>query len=1310
MSLIDNNNRNNNNNNINNRTSLNDEEIADCIQVTLTRSPLHGFGIAISGGNNENKLADLKKNTISYHDENQFDNQSLIVCEVIKNGPADGKLFPNDQILSVNGHPVIRQMEHSALKLIRESTDFVNLIVRRRKHPVLVSDSQPPVKCILNKTRKDEKFGIVLGCRYFVKKIHFKDSDKYTNLHEGDEVIKINETLVDRLTLQEAQKLIDKAKERLVLFVIPNKSNQDKSLSHQNGIHNHQEVTSMPIVVQDRPSSSRKELQADYNQHVFERPIVNRHDFMRSSTGTRYVSFLTDSTSMGIRLAGGDKHGLFICEVQPNSVAHKAGLLVADKIFSVNNIDFTALTREEAVLCLMNMKSLQVNMIVANLRHEYEQLLADVGGDSFYIRAHFTYNTTNEEELSLRVNDIFHVTDTLYNGQVGYWVATKLNASPTHNKITGAIPNKLRAEQLASVAPNLDQLIKSKQPSFKRKLRSKFGDKRSRSVSSIHHLKEDSFFALTNSKFPAYERVLLKAVTIIRPVVLFGPLADIARDRLLKEHPDLFELPRIETQSPTKARANVIKLQSIKNVIQRNRHCLLDVTPTAVEQLNYAQCYPIVIYFKASDRRQIKQIRNEYGKLYQKSSRRLFESSERLEFLFSYLFTSVIKLDSTANWYKALKAQIEIEQEQPIWMSDDRPADKDLPNSDEYFISTRKSYSDDNYTRDESSPDSDMMNMQQRKGKNYLQRVASDPVMFPRDKIRSYSTDGHHDFDDNDEDEEEDDDNSTFFQNSSISLPNRSHSVTEMPRANDEQNQNRPGLTHSNSITDNSRLYQRSLSYIKTIDDNNNNTFMPTINNNNNNNNNDDLFRTEKYNNDRNSSINHHSFHVTTNGQPIYRPDSITHVEQDDLYRLQRLYHQDEQEKYKNHFENETSSNTQSTAKLIPAPFVRAQIRDTNESSLNSINGKTDRISSRRPLIAPKLRTIQTNERLSSSDSGGSVQNHIRRNSNEKATMTIIEKGLPVNGYASWNRPSSSSSSRPTILPSYSNGIDSYSNNIDSSYRIIRCTSMDTVRRNEQTPSMNSNDKLHAESLLKQKMCSSKKHNHTSATAAFPSESLKSQSFSTTAAFNHQPSTNRHQYQNSEFPLQKPRVYTPDDKSFIGQQQQQNILSSSSTSSTLSVKDKSIKEVGETRLYSLQDECNIIGGARGVMDYFGGKLSCSLTGVSVSVPVGALPEGVQQEIFFHVCQDGSNIRKFNAKQGERLLSPIVMCGPHGVQFLKPVELILPHFGGTDAQQLSLMLHGANQNGSTINRQDKSMILNGINHVTNSNVSILVDHF
>lgn len=91
-----------------------------------------------------------------------------------------------------------------------------------------------------------------------------------------------------------------------------------------------------------------------------------------------------------------------------------------------------------------------------------------------------------------------------------------------------------------------------------------------------------------------------------------------------------------------------------------------------------------------------------------------------------------------------------------------------------------------------------------------------------------------------------------------------------------------------------------------------------------------------------------------------------------------------------------------------------------------------------------------------------------------------------------------------------------------------------------------------------------------------------------------------------------------------------------------------------------------------------------ILGVSISVPVGAIPEGVQQEIYFKVCQDGTNIPTFNAKQGERLLSPIVMCGPHGVQFLKPVELILPHCAGTDAQDLALMLHGANPSLFSLN--------------------------
>lgn len=136
---------------------------------------------------------------------------------------------------------------------------------------------------------------------------------------------------------------------------------------------------------------------------------------------------------------------------------------------------------------------------------------------------------------------------------------------------------------------------------------------------------------------------------------------------------------------------------------------------------------------------------------------------------------------------------------------------------------------------------------------------------------------------------------------------------------------------------------------------------------------------------------------------------------------------------------------------------------------------------SRRPLIAPKLRTIYSTDRLSSSDSNGSI----RKTFLNKSTMTPAEKDASVNLYATWNKSTASRS----------NNFHFYDEKVD------------------------------AESLLKQKMCSSKKYNHTS----LPS--------------NHS--------------IQKPRVFTYDE--------QQNILSSSSGSSTLSFKDKNIAEVGETR-------------------------------------------------------------------------------------------------------------------------------------------------
>lgn len=72
--------------------------------------------------------------------------------------------------------------------------------------------------------------------------------------------------------------------------------------------------------------------------------------------------------------------------------------------------------------------------------------------------------------------------------------------------------------------------------------------------------------------------------------------------------------------------------------------------------------------------------------------------------------------------------------------------------------------------------------------------------------------------------------------------------------------------------------------------------------------------------------------------------------------------------------------------------------------------------------------------------------------------------------------------------------------------------------------------------------------------------------------------------------------------------------------------------------------------------------------------MGAIAQGIEQEIYFEVCQNNSNFDQFH----RQLLSPIVICGPKGIRFNKPIELTLPHHAGDDPQQVSLMLHGINQ--------------------------------
>ncbi len=74
----------------------------------------------------------------------------------------------------------------------------------------------------------------------------------------------------------------------------------------------------------------------------------------------------TSENGIGIRLAGGNKVGIFVCDVQYNGPAERAGLKIPDKIVKVNSFDYTNLTREEAVQHILSVQNNIIEMIVAH--------------------------------------------------------------------------------------------------------------------------------------------------------------------------------------------------------------------------------------------------------------------------------------------------------------------------------------------------------------------------------------------------------------------------------------------------------------------------------------------------------------------------------------------------------------------------------------------------------------------------------------------------------------------------------------------------------------------------------------------------------------------------------------------------------------------------------------------------------------------------------------------------------------------------------------------------------------------------------
>lgn len=137
----------------------------------------------------------------------------------------------------------------------------------------------------------------------------------------------------------------------------------------------------------------------------------------------------------------------------------------------------------------------------------------------------------------------------------------------------------------------------------------------------------------------------------------------------------------------------------------QDKHALLDVTPKAVDTLNYTQWYPIVIFFNPDSKHGIKAMRQRVAPNSNRNARKLYEQAVKLRKTCSHLFTGTASTDlflhgftavsicwlilnvyaevhwfshpatidlNSANdaWYGSVKDSIREQQMQAVWVSD----------------------------------------------------------------------------------------------------------------------------------------------------------------------------------------------------------------------------------------------------------------------------------------------------------------------------------------------------------------------------------------------------------------------------------------------------------------------------------------------------------------------------------------------------------------------------------------------------------------------------------------------------------------
>ncbi|XP_044217844.1 disks large homolog 1-like isoform X2 [Thunnus albacares] len=660
-------------------------------EITLERGN-SGLGFSIAGGTDNPHIGE---------------DPSIFITKIIPGGAAaqNGRLRVNDCIVRVNETDV-REVTHSgAVEALKEAGGLVRLCIRRRRS---LTERIMDIKLV--KGPKGLGFSIAGGVGnqhvpgdnsiYVTKIIEGGAAHKDGRLQIGDKLVAVNASCLEEVTHEEAVAALKSTPDVVYLRVAKHTSlfinDNFPPPDVTNSYSPHQDNHISPYMSGSQSVSPAPLTTPRYSP--LPRAMTGDEDVPREP---RRVVLQRGSTGLGFNIVGGeDGEGIFISFILAGGPADLCGeLRKGDRILSVNGVDLSSATHEQAAAALKNAG--QTVTIVAQYRpEEYsrfeakihdlrEQMMTSSVSSSstslrstqkrtLYVRALFDYDgsasdlSAPNQALPFHFGDILHVSSA---GEEEWWPARHLSPPPPNCPEVGVIPSRRRAEK---------------------KERSRLKTVR---VSRSQDRSDQDDKAGQEEIFLTYQPVMQQEVNYTRPVIILGPMKDRVNDDLISEFPDKFgscvphttrprrdyevdgrdyhfmssrELMEQEIQEHKFIEAGQYNnhlygtsIQSVKEVADKGKHCILDVSGNAIKRLQMAGLHPIAIFIRPSNVNNILEMNKRFT---EEQARKTYDRAVKLEQEFTEYFTAIVQGSSLEEVYSQVKQIIDEQSGPYIWV------------------------------------------------------------------------------------------------------------------------------------------------------------------------------------------------------------------------------------------------------------------------------------------------------------------------------------------------------------------------------------------------------------------------------------------------------------------------------------------------------------------------------------------------------------------------------------------------------------------------------------------------------------------